>query len=318
MPFVHCEDCAHHVVVDPSGVCPEGHRTGVVTARTELGADPVRSDDNPTTPPPAPRRDNPTTPSFIDGGQVASAMAGRFEDPDVEEPEPWVGRVEPDAAPADHDEAPAVDHDQASAAATPSNQPLFGLTEPGRDADTEPLPAADREAMLRELQALGGFGMDQALGPEPAEATDRSSAPDLRLVPDPDPGAPAPPRHRRVANSNTVASFESMLTELANEASAPSSSPPIASGRPAAPRPNAPRSAAMPPPPPSAPPSARPGARRSATLTALPPPAPATHSPTERGEEEGVTPPPPLPAPEAETTKPTLTSHKAKRRLFGR
>ncbi|MFU8839690.1 MAG: hypothetical protein ACNA8R_03100 [Nitriliruptoraceae bacterium] len=61
MSRVHCVDCATSVVVDPQGVCPEGHHVGAGGARVE------------------------------------AAMGSRTAHPD--EPEPWVHRIDPARTP---------------------------------------------------------------------------------------------------------------------------------------------------------------------------------------------------------------------------
>ena len=66
MPRTHCVDCGTSVVVDPSGLCPEGHHVGAAGAR------------------------------------IAAAFGDDRPHPD--EPEPWTARVELDAEP--DDEAP--------------------------------------------------------------------------------------------------------------------------------------------------------------------------------------------------------------------
>ena len=58
---VHCVDCATSVVVDPQGICPEGHHVGAGGARVE------------------------------------AAMGSRTAHPD--EPEPWVHRIEANRTP---------------------------------------------------------------------------------------------------------------------------------------------------------------------------------------------------------------------------
>lgn len=300
MPFVHCEACAHHVIVDPGGICPEGHRTGVVSPRTRLGGGLAGG---------------------VDGGQVASAMGTRLDDPD--EPQPWIGRVEADEVAEYHDPQPA--------GAERPIRPLAAPAEPANGARPapEPRPEVDREAMLRELQALGGLGIDPAPQPEPrreprpeprldqspAARTNGSGPPDLRVVPDPAPesiperqATPAP-RRQRAAHDDEVASLEAMLSELANDAPEPVGAAPHATtgARSAA----APRSGSMPrstPAPRSAPPPGPP------PPPSAPPPAPPSVQPA------GVASAPssPAPAPSGDLSTGTFTARKGKRRRFGR
>ncbi len=300
MPFVHCEACSHHVIVDPSGICPEGHRTGVVSPRARLGGGLAGG---------------------VDGGQVASSMGARRDDSD--EPQPWIGRVEPDEVAEYHDPAPAGAGRPIRPLAAPSEQAGAAREAP------EPPAAVDREAMLRELQALGGLGIDPApsseprreprpeprLDQRPAAGTNGSGPPDLRVVPDPAPDAasareaPASPRRQRPVHDDEVASLEAMLSDLANDPPASSRSAPPARGqdpvpapaappRTAPPRTAAPRGAA-PPPPPGAP----------------PPSSPPPQSPPPERESATVGAPP---APTSVGMTGTFTARNTKRRRFGR
>lgn len=304
MPFVHCEACGHHVVVDPGGICPEGHRTGVVTPRTRLGGGLAGG---------------------VDGGQVAASMGSPFDDPHADEPQPWIGRVEPDEVAEHHDPEPV--------GASRPIRPLSAPSEGPGDAPPapEPPPAVDREAMLRELQALGGLGIDPAPGPEPRReprpeprlgepSTNGAGGPDLRLVPDPaptssqepppsqEPPSPAPstsPRRQRPAHDDEVASLEAMLSELANDRPAPPAAATPDNGRapaheraPAHAHASASRSTAPPPPP------------------STPPPAPAPPPPQPAGVASAR--PAPSAAPVGDAATGTFTARKGKRRRFGR
>ncbi len=68
MSRVHCIDCGNGVVVDPSGLCPEGHHVGSAGQRID--------------------------------GAIGSAT------PHPDEPEPWVGRVDVKVEDAPEDAAP--------------------------------------------------------------------------------------------------------------------------------------------------------------------------------------------------------------------
>jgi nicotinate-nucleotide--dimethylbenzimidazole phosphoribosyltransferase len=102
---VHCLDCAAEVVVDPRGLCPSGHHLGT------------------------------------GGARVAAAIGSDTPHPD--EPEPWVGRIEPDEIPEVAPPAPR----------TPTPQTAPGL------APAAP-PPIDTQDLFAELGALGDLDGD--------------------------------------------------------------------------------------------------------------------------------------------------------------
>lgn len=128
MPFVHCIDCGTPAMIDPSGRCPEGHTVGAAGAR------------------------------------VAAVIGSNTPHPD--EPQPWVGVVEPEAGPAATGE---------SRAARPPSVPGTGAQ--------APVPPPPPEDLLRELHALGDLG---------AASDAAAAASEVPSTPAP-PSPPAPP-----------------------------------------------------------------------------------------------------------------------------
>jgi hypothetical protein len=97
---VHCLDCAAEVVVDPRGYCPSGHQLGT------------------------------------SGARVAEAIGSDTPHPD--EPEPWVGRIDP----SEVEEAP-----------TPEPRAPMPQSAPGLAPAAPPPP--DTQDLFAELGALG-------------------------------------------------------------------------------------------------------------------------------------------------------------------
>jgi hypothetical protein len=100
---VHCLDCAADVVVDPRGFCPSGHQLGT------------------------------------SGARVAEAIGSDVPHPD--EPEPWVGRIEPEE----------VAEVAAPAPRAPVPQAAPGLPQAAP-------PPIDTQDLFAELGALGDLG----------------------------------------------------------------------------------------------------------------------------------------------------------------
>lgn len=326
MPFVLCEPCGRQVIIDPSGTCPEGHRTGVVSPRAGLGT-----------------------------GRVAASIGHRSSEPDPDEPEPWIGRIE-------------VDELSLVGAGAPVEQPEPRAIHPLAGPAMQDAPArssapyvddVDRDALLRELQALGG-DVGGGAGADPTRGAGATTAREQRASPPAHEASPAqrtspaatgaagagaptlravPDLEERRAAAAELASLESALADLGAPAPARDEPSPAQRAAPAA-------SPPPPPPPRSSPPtggsdldglaelaeiakapgaSPRPDARREdarppaagdrgADAAPAVPPAP----PAGNGAPSDPVPSDPVPSEPAPPIMGGFTAHGRKKRLFGR
>ncbi|MCC5950003.1 MAG: hypothetical protein JJT89_16235, partial [Nitriliruptoraceae bacterium] len=141
MSRVQCVECQIPVVVDPSGLCPEGHIVGAAGAR------------------------------------IATSMGTAT--PHVDEPQPWVGQVVLDEAPAHAVAAPR----------TARPVPVAGMAH--SDLDDAP----DEDSLLRELSALADLDLGGGAADTPAStrAPDPGRSAPATPPPPPRPEAPPPP-----------------------------------------------------------------------------------------------------------------------------
>jgi hypothetical protein len=163
---VQCLDCGIAVVVDPRGICPEGHVVGSA------------------------------------GVRVANAMGGGSPHPD--EPEPWVATVV---------------LDEADARPAPRQRSIRPVPVLGPEEPTEDTEAADHEAMLRELHALGDLhdtapAAPAALAPAPAASTPAPSTPAASTPPD---TSPAPPREQFAEGLAELSALEAAFQALGHD-----------------------------------------------------------------------------------------------------
>lgn len=139
MARVHCPDCEMAVVVDPLGICPEGHRVGA------------------------------------DAGRIEAAIGDATPHPD--EPEPWSAVVEAlevdDEADAPREIRP-ISMESMEAGAAPEASPA-----PTGSADANVPDPMDSDDVLRELHALSGFDTpaDDTSGPPPPEPSSNNASP---------------------------------------------------------------------------------------------------------------------------------------------
>ncbi len=138
MSRVHCLECGTSVVLDPRGVCPEGHHVGAQGARVE------------------------------------QAMGHELAHPD--EPEPWVYRIEPGELPVGVGASASTSANGAGTCGPGGNGSGPRQARPVRLTSVEPEDTSnDAESLLRELHSLAAFeeqsGNGRANGHRPVNGT---------------------------------------------------------------------------------------------------------------------------------------------------
>ena len=160
MPRVHCLECDGLVVVDPSGVCPEGHQLGPAGAR------------------------------------VAEAMGHGTAHPD--EPEPWIYRIEPHelaVAVGAGVNGAEVNGDAPHVAGSNGNGPRVArpMSAPGFDPFDDTAEVGHAESLLRELHSLAD--VNDAPAPRPQHAGSQRAREEDAPVAAPSSPPPSPSSH---------------------------------------------------------------------------------------------------------------------------
>ena len=155
MSRVHCLECGGQVVLDPRGVCPEGHHVGASGARIE------------------------------------QAMGHEVAHPD--EPEPWVYTIDPSELSAAGARANGANgpgswglgqNGTGPREARPVHVPSFG---------DEASESSGAESLLRELHSLAAFDQQHAGGNTPSTPVNGAATREQRSLEDTEPVGPPPP-----------------------------------------------------------------------------------------------------------------------------
>lgn len=150
---VHCLECAGPVVLDPRGVCPEGHHVGAAGARVE------------------------------------QAMGHEQAHPD--EPEPWVYRIDPSELTVVGAGTNGMGPQGAGRNGTAPRQ-ARPVRVPGFDQDGDDT-GSDAESLLRELHSLAAFDQQQADAAAPPSPVNGASTRTHRAAEEAQHTAPPPP-----------------------------------------------------------------------------------------------------------------------------